>query len=272
LQGSWTCVSGESNGKPWPAEFARGFVSKLRIEGKTVQWLFASCLLEDGVVKLDPDAKPKELDISFMGLTYLHWNGIYRLDDNKLTICMRNFYSPKPVNRPTKFTADKDSGCTLIVLKKVPEEKKENKNDQKRIRQRSNGNLLMLARAMHQYHDNHGHYPPPALSGDGKPTLSWRVAILPELGLNDLYKQFKLEEPWDSPANKQLLRKMPEVFAPIADNKKEQNATYYKVFVGAGAAFEEGKELSIKDITDGTSQTLLIVEAHDPVPGPNPVT
>src|SRR5258708_17194848 len=118
LQGTWTCVSAVSNGKPWPADAARGFVRKLIIKGETVHWLYGPCLVEDGVLKLDPGANQKSLDISFMGLKNLSWKGIYRFDDDRLTICMRNFYQPKLDNRPKQFSGEKDSGCTLIVLKK----------------------------------------------------------------------------------------------------------------------------------------------------------
>jgi hypothetical protein len=44
----------------------------------------------------------------------------------------------------------------------------------------------------------------------GKPLLSWRVAILPFLGEQELYSQFHLDEPWDSPHNLQLVAKIPE--------------------------------------------------------------
>ncbi len=96
------------------------------------------------------------------------------------------------------------------------------------------------------------------------------MAILPELGFNDLYQQFKLDEPWDSPANKVLLRKMPKVYAPVAGKTKVPHSTYYQVFVGPGAAFEEAKQLTLEDFTDGTSQILLIVEAFEPVPWTKP--
>ena len=43
----------------------------------------------------------------------------------------------------------------------------------------------------------------------GKPLLSWRVAILPGLEQGNLYKQFRLDEPWDSPHNLTLLPLMP---------------------------------------------------------------
>ncbi len=42
----------------------------------------------------------------------------------------------------------------------------------------------------------------------GKPLLSWRVHLLPLLDEQDLYNQFKLNEPWDSPNNIKLLDKI----------------------------------------------------------------
>ena len=58
------------------------------------------------------------------------------------------------------------------------------------------------------------HVFPPAYSTnqDGKPLLSWRVLILPYIGNDDLYREFHLDEPWDSVHNKTLLSKMPDVY------------------------------------------------------------
>ncbi|MFC1759846.1 DUF1559 domain-containing protein, partial [Planctomycetota bacterium] len=46
----------------------------------------------------------------------------------------------------------------------------------------------------------------------GRPLLSWRVAILPFLGERKLFERFRLDEPWDSPHNKSLIREMPRAF------------------------------------------------------------
>ncbi len=130
--------------------------------------------------------------------------------------------------------------------------------------------LKQMALAMHQYLDTNKTFPPAAIySKDGKPLLSWRVAILPYIEQQDLYKEFKLDEPWDSPHNKKLLAKMPKMYASIKAGAKA-GTTPYRVFAGKGAIFD-GKEGSrIQDITDGTSNTVLIVEAADAVPWTKP--
>ena len=72
-------------------------------------------------------------------------------------------------------------------------------------------NLKMLGLAMHNYLAAHNNtFPSPALPGkDGKPALSWRVALLPYLDQQSLYDRFHLDEPWDSPHNKALIKEMP---------------------------------------------------------------
>jgi len=130
-------------------------------------------------------------------------------------------------------------------------------------------NLKELALAMHNYHDNHGTFPPAALHKDGKPLLSWRVLILPYLEQKDLYDQFKLDEPWDSAHNKKLLEKMPKIF-DLGKVKTKPHTTFYQVFAGEGAAFEGADGLQIQDITDGTSNTILIAEAGEAVPWTKP--
>ena len=144
-----------------------------------------------------------------------------------------------------------------------------------RIARPSVNNLKELTQAMHMYHDVFATFPPPVICGkDGKPLLSWRVAILPYLGQKELFDEFKLEEPWDSPHNIKLLPRMPQVFAPPRMKTKEPHTTLYQVFTGPGTMFEfvpdkdsrfGAKGCSMIQVTDGTTNTLMIVEAHDPV-------
>jgi RNA polymerase sigma factor (sigma-70 family) len=105
----------------------------------------------------------------------------------------------------------------------------------------------------------------------GKALLSWRVALLPYLGEDNLYRQFKLSEAWDGPHNKKLLEKMPQVYAAPGVQTREPSTTFYQVFVGPHAAFEKHRNLRLPaDFPDGTSNTLLIVEAGSPVPWTKP--
>src|SRR5205807_2756917 len=61
------------------------------------------------------------------------------------------------------------------------------------------------------FHDANGGFPAAAIQDNkGKAMLSWRVAILPYVEEAPLYRQFKLDEPWDSKHNKKLLAKMPK--------------------------------------------------------------
>jgi prepilin-type processing-associated H-X9-DG protein len=105
---------------------------------------------------------------------------------------------------------------------------------------------------------------------DGKPLLSWRVAILPYLDEQALYEKFHLDEPWDSPHNIELLPLMPKAYLCPSRSPSEPNTTSYLRFVGGGAMFEPGRPTSLADIVDGTSNTILVVESEAEVPWTKP--
>jgi hypothetical protein len=137
-------------------------------------------------------------------------------------------------------------------------------------RMQSTNNLRQLGLAMHNYNDTFGSLPPRAVfNKDGKPLLSWRVMILPFIEQENLYKQFHLDEPWDSEHNKKLLAQMPKTYQ--LPGSKETEKTFYQAFVGPGAFFEGTKKFRIPvDFPDGTSNTIMLVEAADPVPWTKP--
>lgn len=92
----------------------------------------------------------------------------------------------------------------------------------------------------------------------GQPLLSWRVAILPHIGYAWLHEQFHLDEPWNSPHNRNLLDLIPECYRdPQADN----HLTVYQVPVGTFTAFPNvQKSILVQRIEDGLSDTVLLLE------------
>jgi len=134
-------------------------------------------------------------------------------------------------------------------------------------RMASSNNLKQLGLAMHSYNDSHYDLPPAYLATkDGKPGLSWRVALVPYIEKGTLYWQFHLDEPWDSPHNMNLLDQMYKTYRSPRDPEGTTD-TPYRIFVGPDALFsaeprglkERGK-YSIESIPDGSSHTLLIAE------------
>lgn len=124
----------------------------------------------------------------------------------------------------------------------------------------SMNNIRMQMLAMHNFHDAEGRLPGQAITDPaGKPLLSWRVAILPYLDEGQLYREFHLDEPWDSEHNLKLLDRMPQVYRNAAVDLGNQ--TVYLAVTGKGTGFEAGKKIGIRDILDGTSNTIGIVEA-----------
>jgi prepilin-type processing-associated H-X9-DG protein len=138
-------------------------------------------------------------------------------------------------------------------------------------RVQSQNNLKQIGLAMHNFHDVNGVLPAAAIvDKKGKPLLSWRVAILPYVEQDNLYKQFKLDEPWDSEHNKKLIAIMPKIFAlPYGEPKPGE--THYRVFVGNGAAFNLVQGLRLpNDFPDGTSNTMFAFEGAEGVPWTKP--
>lgn len=125
--------------------------------------------------------------------------------------------------------------------------------------------LRQLALAIHNYESAVNCFPPgPQHRGaDGKSGLSWRVHILPFLDEMELYRQFKLDEPWDSAHNKPLLAKMPNIYRTDSILSKTQSPTGFTTIVapaGEGTIFGGREAVTFSQITDGSSNTIMLVE------------
>lgn len=124
--------------------------------------------------------------------------------------------------------------------------------------------LKQLGLAMHNFHDSHKSFPAQAnYDADGRPLLSWRVHILPQLAQLNLYRQFHLDEPWDSPHNRKLIEKMPAAYAMPNSSARLQGRTCFLRPVGENTVCPVKKAVRIKEISDGTSNTIMLVEADE---------
>lgn len=138
-------------------------------------------------------------------------------------------------------------------------------------RAQSQNNMKQMMLAFHNYHDRYGHFPAQAnYDNNGKPLLSWRVHILPFIDQQALYSRFKLNEPWDSPHNRKLIRLMPGTYAN--PNLPASSVTNYLAVIGPDSVFSK-TGIRIQRIADGTSNTAMMVEvnADRAVPWTKPV-
>jgi len=124
---------------------------------------------------------------------------------------------------------------------------------------------------MHNYHDVYKSFPvSPATpenadqyDAQGRPKLSWRVHILPfQDGALQMQKEFHLKEEWDSVHNQTLLTRVPKGFVRPGTTADDGSVSYQGV-AGPGGMFEDGRGKKIRDITDGTSNTIMIVDSDD---------
>ncbi len=125
-------------------------------------------------------------------------------------------------------------------------------------------NMKQLSLGVLNYESNNGKLPP------AQEKVSWRVYILPYIEQESLYRQFKVDESWDSPTNKRHASTRIKTFVSAAD-PPEMAETRYRVFVGPDTLYEPGKPLpTSRSAKDGPAATILIVESGDTVPWPQP--
>jgi len=124
--------------------------------------------------------------------------------------------------------------------------------EQQRIEQ-----LRMLSELTVAYYAQNERFPADILDAEGNPLLSWRVALLPMMGQEDFYNRFKLDEPWDSETNLELLDTMPMIFHPIVPEVPLPK-TVVRFFDSPGTPFSN-RDLKIEDLESPHTTLMFII-------------
>lgn len=124
--------------------------------------------------------------------------------------------------------------------------------------------IRQLCIATHKFHEVHAALPPgnfPRSKDEAnRPLLSWRVYLLPYLGdeAKELFEKFKLDEPWDSEHNKQLIPEMPEFYA--LNGKLRTGMSDVQAPFGADTLLGDETNTTFAQVTDGVSLTAMFFE------------
>ncbi|WP_020472217.1 DUF1559 family PulG-like putative transporter [Zavarzinella formosa] len=148
-------------------------------------------------------------------------------------------------------------------------------------RMKLSNNFKQVGLGVSNYESTYAYLPTNTYDANGKPLLSWRVHILPYIEQNNLYSQFKLDEPWDSPNNRPLLDLMPAIYGRVGDSSPSVrgNRTYVRAFATPGAVMERipperymrrgnlqpRPAYGLDEISDGASNTIFCIEAGESV-------
>lgn len=125
----------------------------------------------------------------------------------------------------------------------------------------SRAKLKQIGLALHRYHDAYECFPPAYVRGpDEKPWHSWRVLLLPFLDEHDLYARYRFDEPWDGPHNRELQAHRPEVYASGLQQSPLRSVTTYLGVVSRRTMWPAHFCVRISDVTDGTSNTIMLLE------------
>lgn len=271
IEGVWMCVKAIDKGKERDT-------SHLRIRHvftKTQAFRVFRDLVKECSYKADGKGGEGTIDLLSLdgedkGETYL---GIYAIRGDVLEVCLST--SPKSP-RPKGFSVQENSDYVVFFLKR---EAMDGSASLKRVvRQlRTTKSLKQIGFALAEYVHKSGEHPLSAIrSPKGVALLSWRVALLPYLNEEDLFRQFRLNESWDSTHNRRLLDKMPRAYAAPSEDGEgvtpRSSETFYQAPVGVETVFGADTPVTLRSLllADGARHTIVIVEAADAVPWTKP--
>lgn len=146
-------------------------------------------------------------------------------------------------------------------------------------RTQSKNNMKQIGLAMHNYHDVFNHFPEGTVTGNGlevEERLSWMYKILPYIDQAPLYNQMaNFEKEGYGSTN---LETMVQTALPVYSNPGYGLSPGMTYYVGIGGKTEDGpkaklpsniagvfgydRSTGIQNITDGTSNTMMVAESQ----------
>ncbi|MDO4628164.1 MAG: hypothetical protein Q4C70_03190, partial [Planctomycetia bacterium] len=249
-----------------------------------------------------PDNSP----VKYLAYLGYDWNHVARRFNEFYTycFCQDEYHSPSVFEEPYKdyntewdfipllLTRKSRSELLAVVLNRIFNQSIHGSTFWLFENNHSAADLYRLGIAMQLYRLEHDGKLPPAFSVDAeeKPLHSWRVLILPYIGLkecDELYAKIRLDEPWDSEWNRQFHAEMPDIFQCMTletpdiyrssiRKEKPTGETNYTVILGENRLFDgtgTGRDYvqMIRDEpTRKVGEMALIVERTDSVPWMRP--
>ena len=172
------------------------------------------------------------------------------------------FAMRKPSSPPINRTRDLRLQEMIAAQKGWPVLEEKEESSKKDNVQTSGRALREVGLACMNHESANQRFPTNIIGPDGEALLSWRVAVLPFIGNEGilLYKKFHLDEPWYSEHNKTLLKEIPKVFKNVKDDDTKTSILGFDM---EGAVFENDKQITFAIITDGSSNTILVINAAE---------
>lgn len=125
-------------------------------------------------------------------------------------------------------------------------------------------NLKQISLALHNYHDTFKSFPPAYIAdANGQPMHSWRVLILPFMEQQELYDQYRFDEPWDGPNNQKLHSKVVDTYCCPSVHSGTEHTTHtnYVAIIGPNTVWPGSGTTDFSAIVDGTSNTVMLIES-----------
>ncbi|MAG93939.1 MAG: hypothetical protein CMJ48_09345 [Planctomycetaceae bacterium] len=283
LQGVWRAVAGDNVGRV-PGQMILAFSKNQCItfmNGEAAQMMAFNVTTNDKFLTLSikgPESVTMQATIEFKAGERMSM----RTQGGTMELARISRF-PITADRLKQVAADPETALFSATLQALAEYEKTGKlpiggamltAKTAAMQSRSRRNLKELAIGLHNYHDTYRTFPAAVTNKRGNKMtqpVSWRVMILPFINESRIFEQYRLDEPWDSENNKKVLAQMPDVFrSPLMEKDSgDQTSTPYLAIVGPNTVLAE-EPTALRDIRDGSSNTIMIVETKKAAPWTKP--